>query len=254
MGHSLLGEDAPPAALGAEGVEIRVRGVHGDAQLQGHVPLQVGRVERDQMRQLCVGDQRTDARQHVRPVQQLAAQRRGRAVLHADEVQPLARVRVDDAGQQAQIVVDDGGLHRQRRDIDEAQVGLAQEEEQKEEALLVGLQRGRGHIYVEGERRHDDGRVLVLHRPARSRADLPPEGDELTLQPVEVGCGRMMGSAHVWFLRTYKGADCYPEYQHVVGRKCGKQLAADCHTGAGECPRRICVLRRSGTQHDRLRT
>ena len=113
MRHAHFGEDAPSAALGPEGVEIRIRRIHGDAQLKSDLPFQIGRIERDHMRPVQVRDQRADVSDDVRSGQQLPAQRLRGTVLQADEVQSFVRVRIDDAGQQAQVVVDNGWLDGQ---------------------------------------------------------------------------------------------------------------------------------------------
>jgi hypothetical protein len=69
VGHALLGEQAPAAALGAQREVLGVRSVHGDPELEGEVPLRLRRVVGDQVGPVGVGDRRADLLQEPRPLQ-----------------------------------------------------------------------------------------------------------------------------------------------------------------------------------------
>ena len=182
MAHALLREEAPAAGLRAVGEEARVGAVHGDAEREREVALQLRRVERDEVRAVGIGHEPADLLEQPRPLEELRGQRPRRAVERRHEVQALARVRRDDPGQQAEVVVDDAGVNRLRRHVDEPRAGLPQQQQQEEEALLVRLEDGRGHVRVlERHRAHDDDRLLVLRHPLHRL----PERDELLLEPVE---------------------------------------------------------------------
>ena len=143
MLHPALGEEAAAARLGAEREEFRIRAVHGDAEREREVSLELRRVVRDEVSAIRIGNQLANASQDSRSLEQLLGQRLQRAVERRDEVEALARVRRDHARQQVEVVVDDAGADGLRGHVDEPGARLAQQEQQEQEALLVCLE-GRG--------------------------------------------------------------------------------------------------------------
>ena len=76
--HAELLEHPAAPGLAAQLGQAGIRAVHGDSQAERDVPLEGGRVVRDQVAALRVGDERPDLAEHPRPGEQLGAQGGGR--------------------------------------------------------------------------------------------------------------------------------------------------------------------------------
>ena len=124
---------------------------------------------------------------------------RARAVADRDERQPGAGMAGDHAGEQRQVVLDDGGRDRCRCDVDHAQSGLAEQQEQEEEPLLVCLRHAPAACAetIERHRGDDHDRLVVevqAHRiPHRRQVALEAIEDLVPLLVVEVGQGDRVG-------------------------------------------------------------
>src|SRR3989442_15845944 len=138
------------------------------------------RCGRDWSSDVCSSD--LDPGEEPRALQELHREGPDGRVVGRRVVEPRARVTVDDAGQEPQVVVDHAVEDRPGRDVDHPRVRLPEEEQEEEEPLLVGLEHRRGLVdHIERDRRHDYDRLLVLVE----RGDRVPEGDELGLEGVE---------------------------------------------------------------------
>ena len=101
--------------------------------------------------------------------------------MRGDEVQARAGMTRDHARQQREVVLDDALRYRPARDVDDLQARVAQEEQQEEEALLVGLQLGAVDLRPVGrDGRHDHDRLAGLVEPHRA-----PHRDQALLQAGE---------------------------------------------------------------------
>ena len=164
MGNVLAGKESTAAALRPEVEVFRVSGVHGDPELESEVALQLGDVQRYQVG-ATVGsiDQAW-----------ICASRRGRSSSFSvsDRSEPSSGAtacrslgaRRDHARKQGQVVVDDARQNRLRRHVDHPSSRLPQEQEEEEEALLVGLGPWRPSLPPVVEGNHND-RLLVLGQP-----------------------------------------------------------------------------------------
>ena len=151
--------------------------------VDGEVALELGRRVRHEVGALRVGDQRADAFEQPRPLEQLDRERLRAAVVHGHREQARPRMARDHAGQQVEVVVDDVGLDRLRGDVDQARARLPQQEEQEQEPLFIGLLPHAVDGALETERRHhDDGLRVPIHLPDRS-----PQWHELLLKRRELG-------------------------------------------------------------------
>src|SRR4029453_16689889 len=92
--------------------------------------------------------------------------------------------------QKAEVVVDDVRLNGQRGDVDQARTRLSQQEEEKEEALLVRLLMLPLQHSIDRQGRDDDDRLGIWIEGL----DGVPEGNQLVLERLElrsrVGCVR----------------------------------------------------------------
>ena len=176
-----LGEQPPAARLGPQRQEPGVGAVERHAEGQREVALEWRSGVRDQVAACAVGDEGADLSEDPRPLEQLVGERARRAVVRGDEVQPGTGMARDDAGQQREVVLDDALRDRSTGDVDDLQPRVAQEQQQEEEALLVGLELGPAHLRPVGDDRGDHhDRLAGLVEPHRA-----PHGDEALLQPSE---------------------------------------------------------------------
>ena len=190
MTDTLLGEQATATGLRAEVDEPWIRTVHGDPQGNGDVTLEFGRVVGDEMGQRAIRDERGDPAQEPGSLEQLLTERSGRPVADGDERQAGACVAGDHAGQQRQVVLDDRGGNRCRRDVDHAQARLAEQQEQEEEALLVGLHQTATAVAeaIECHRRDDHHRLVLDVQSHRV-----PHGRHVALEAIEVRVPLLVG-------------------------------------------------------------
>jgi hypothetical protein len=105
-----------------------------------------------------VADGRGEAREQPRPLEQLAGQRARAAVVGAEQAQPAARVRRRHALHHVEVVVHDQRVQRLARDVHQARVRHAQQEQHRELPLLVVQRTGdaRQGVLVERQARDDD--------------------------------------------------------------------------------------------------
>ena len=122
-----------------EGKESRVGGIHRYAEHEREVTLTPRAVVGDEVRARRVGNEGRDVREQARAGEQLVGQRHGGRVADGHERQARARVARDDAWQQRQVVLHDLVTDRHRGDVDHPEPGLAQQEQQEEQALLHRL-------------------------------------------------------------------------------------------------------------------
>ena len=186
MGDAFVGEQLAAAALGAEAEVTGIRAVHRDSQPQREIAFQLGRVVGDQVRPIGVGDQGPQPLHQPGAAEQLQRQGLGPTIEHGEGDEALSGVARDDSGEQVEVVVDHAGEDRLRSDIDQPGPGLAEQQQQEEVALLVGLHRDCGALGgIEGHRRddHDRLRILVHH------LDRLPQRDQLLLKHLEARLG-----------------------------------------------------------------
>ena len=108
MTNSLFGEEAPAPGLRAEVHQSGVRTVHGYPERDGDVTLELGGVVRDEVGKRWVRDEGGDPAEEPGSLEQLFAERSGRAVANGDERQPGAGMAGNHAREQRQVVLDDG--------------------------------------------------------------------------------------------------------------------------------------------------
>ena len=78
-------------------------------------------------------------------------------------MQTRPRVTRYDARQEREVVLDDALVDRPAGDVDDAQTGLAEQQEHEEEALLHGLYPGAARLgAIRRDGRHDDDRLARL--------------------------------------------------------------------------------------------
>ena len=127
----------------AEVGQPRVGAVHRDAEAQRDVALELGGVVGDQVDRARFGiSARDPARAAGAASSSFSLSERGRGVADRDQRQPGPGVARDDARQQRQVVLDDRRRDRHRGHVDHPQPRLAQQQQQEQEPLLVGLRQG----------------------------------------------------------------------------------------------------------------
>ena len=215
------GEGLTGAGLRAEGHVAGVGAVHGDAEQQGEVPFEPGRVVGEQVREGRVGNEGTDAGDHPRPGQQLLGQRGGRGVADGDQRQPGPGVARDDAREQGQVVLDDRRVDGHRRHVDQLEPGLSEQQQHEQEALLQCLvgRTGTGHHPFDGHRRDDDDRLPRVVGPHR-----PPHGGQSLL-----GGGRRPRCA-----RPRRGRRAVPGRWGTAGKWSRAYLVTQAHDLVGD--------------------
>ena len=174
-----LAEQLPAAALRPQVEVPGIGAVHGNAEPNRQVPLELGGVVGHQVGPVLVRDEIPDLGQEPRALEDLERQRPQRAVVGHRVEESRPRVGRNDSRQEPEVVVHHVGQDRPRRDVDHARARLPEQEEHEQEALLHGLEHGRRHVQgVERDRRHDDDRLGV---PVQA-GDRLPEGDQLVLE------------------------------------------------------------------------
>ncbi len=194
MRDAFLGEDAPAAALGAEGEVARIGAVHRDAQAHGQLALQIGGDKGYHVGQVEVGDGGFDLFEEARPLEQFMGEWPAGGVLGREQGQAFAGAAAGDRGQDVQVIVDDLGLDGQGCDVDQAHLGLAQEEEHEEHALFVCLLGEDVELdVVDGEGGDDDDGVLGFGWLAGGvrPADLAARGERVCAVTGRTGIGGM---------------------------------------------------------------
>lgn len=184
-GTPTFGEEGPAAALRAEAGVAGIGAVHGDAEGDREVALELDRVVRDEVAEVGRRDRPADALEQARPVEELAAERASAAVACRDQRQARPGAGAQAPGQQREVVVDDLRGHRRGGDVGHAQRGIAELEQRAQEPLLVGLRLG-GRLVplVDRARRDDDDRTSVTAGSRRGGDD-----DHARLQLGEVRPG-----------------------------------------------------------------
>ena len=176
MRDALLLEHAPAARLRPEPRERRDRRRRSAARARPPADLVLGDAERQDDRHLGVADQAADPADRARPREQLARQRLVAPVDERDGVEPAARLRRVQLGDEAEVVVEHPRVDRLRRHVDHA----------RPRRRAAGSARGRGTAprtpgstgiqllrHVEADRVDDDHRPLDV--ADRAQRDVRPE-------------------------------------------------------------------------------
>ncbi len=180
--HTDLTEQPPTSGLRPELGEARVRAVHRDAEDEGQVTFELRGVVGHEVGALRVRDRVRDPAQEAWSGQQLLAQRRRRRVADRHQAQARPGMAGNDAREEGQVVLHDCRRDRHRRHVDHPQLGLSEQEQQEQEAFLVGLVEAARirNVRVAGDGGDDHhGLVRVVH------PDRLPSLRHPGLQPVE---------------------------------------------------------------------
>jgi uncharacterized membrane protein len=194
--HADFAEKPSAAGLGSKTGQARVCTVHRDAEGEGDVTFELGRVVRDQVAVRPVRNQRGDSGEHPGPLEQLLAQRPRRRIAHRHHREPGQGMTRNDSGKQSEVVLDDRLFDGHRGHVDHPQPRLAQQQEEEEETLFERLSHAAAtrNGRPQRDRRHDNDRLVVeveLHRtPHRSHAVLQHPEPGAAGFAVEVGQGR----------------------------------------------------------------
>ena len=202
---ALVGEELPPAGLGSVGVEAPVRAVDQDAERQRDVALDLRRVVGGDEGVIRVADRRPGRVDEVGAVEQLRGQRPRRAVLGAEQRQPLARRRAPRTRHEPEPVVEELLGHGQRGQRDHVQVGAAKQQEVEEALLKRGEDPGVPieDVLLDVERGDHDDRSLGPRVEA-----VVAEPSEPSLQLGEAGVRGTGGGSHGG--RHYRWSDPRP--------------------------------------------
>ena len=160
-----LGEQPPAAGLGAERQVGRIGAVQRNAEAEREIALAPGRRVRDEVAPRGVGiSSRIFASTRGRS-SSFSTSERARPSCGRDHVQPRARLLRDHAREQREVVLDDALGDRAPGHVDHSHPRLAQQEQEKQHALLQVLQRGPGVRRVRHDRGHHDDRLPRLVEP-----------------------------------------------------------------------------------------
>src|SRR5215468_7563078 len=163
MRDAFLDEQAAGPALRSEGEEFRIRTVHRNAEPQGQIALELRSVIGHQMGALAVHDEGADALDQMRAFKQLDGERPRAAVLRRDEEKARSSVARNHAREQSQVVIHRAWQDGLRGYIDQPGAGLAQEQQEKKESLLVRLHRRALDVNLCRDRwNNDDGLLLLI--------------------------------------------------------------------------------------------
>ena len=113
-------EEFAAAGLCAEPRTLGIARVYRYAQTGRKCALERRRVEARQMSGCSVADRGPHPLNETRARQQLRRQRSNRRIVTAEQLQSSASVASGDPCEQMQVIVDDGGLDRLARQLDDA--------------------------------------------------------------------------------------------------------------------------------------
>ncbi len=215
VGETFFGEQATASGLGAEVEVVGVGGVHGEVEADGEFAFEFGGDEGDEVGAVGVGNQTADVLEQERAVEKFVDERTFGGVLGGDENEAAARVVAGDAGEEVEVVVYDFLRDGDGGEVDQADTGLAEEEEHEEHPFFVTLLGGEVYGDIYGHGGHDDDGVFVFEMVTAGvgAANVLPQGDEFGLQFVKAGVEVGDGGGHEssFVLRGGKTGRFYPK-------------------------------------------